>query len=172
MLAQHGWKSSPSPRRGFTVVEASRELSSSPVVVAVHDSLQALRLFRSALDEAMSRTLDLIVLDYGATSLRDELRSEAGDVDDRERSAMRALWTNPHVRVVRVEPAESDLERTVSFCESIKASMLILGAAHVGSASIDAELSNRIFNGDFDVLVVTDHPTRDRLEREPKRDDR
>lgn len=163
MLAPHGWKSRPSPRRGFTVVEASREVSASPVVVAVHDSLQALRLFRSALDEAMSRSLHLIVLDYGTTPLRDELRAVPGDADERETKAMRALWGNPHVSVIRAEPVDSDIEKTVSFCESAQASMLILGADHIGSAAIDLELSNRIFNADFDVLVVTDHPRRDRL---------
>lgn len=145
------------------MVEASREISATPVVVAVHDSQQALRLFRSALDEAMSRSLDLIVLDYGATPLRDELRAGSDDVDERETRAMRALWTNPHVRVIRDEPVESDIEKTVSFCEAVQASMLILAAEHLGSMAIDARLSNRIFNADFDVLVITDHPRRDRL---------
>lgn len=168
MLAQHGWKSKPSPRRGFTVVEASRELAESPVVVAVHDPARALRLFRSALDEAMSRSRDLVVLDYGSTSLRDELGDESKDVDPRERSAMRALWTNPHVNVVRVEPVEANLEKSVSYCESIKASLLIVGADHIGSAAIEAKLADRIFNGDFDLLVVTDHPSEDRSAREPE----
>lgn len=163
MVTQHGWKSKPSPRRGFTLVEASRELKESPVVVAVHDSVQALRLFRSALDEAMSRSRDLIVLDYGSTSLRDELRDESKKVDPRERSAMRALWTNPHVRVVRVEPAEAGLEKAVTYCEAVEASLLIIGAEHMSTTGINAALADRIFNGDFDVLVVTDHPTADRL---------
>lgn len=163
MLAQHGWKSNPSPRRGFTVVEAHRELKESPVVAAVHDSAQALRLFRSALDEAMSRSRDLVVLDYGSTSLKDELKGDSENVDPTETSAMRALWTNPHVRVVRVEPADAALEKTVSYCETIKASLLIIGADHIGTTGIDTGLANRLFNGDFDVLVVTDHPTQDRL---------
>jgi hypothetical protein len=166
MLAQHGWKSRPSPRRGFTVVEAARELKETPVVAAVHDSAQALRLFRSALDEAMSRSCDLVVLDYGSTSLRDELKGDASQVDPSETSAMRALWTNPHVHVVRVEPADADLEKTVSYCESVKASLLIIGADHISAPGIEADLANRIFNGDFDVLVITDHPTEDRLLRE------
>ena len=168
MLAQHGWKSKPSPRRGFTVVEASRELAESPIVVAVHHPARALRLFRSALDEAMSRSRDLVVLDYGSTSLRDQLGDESKDVDPRERSAMRALWTNPHVKVVRVEPVEANLEMSVSYCESNKASLLIIGADHIGSATIEGMLADRIFNGDFDLLVVTDHPSEDRSAREPE----
>lgn len=159
MLTQHGWKSKPSPRRGFTIVEASREPAESPVVVALHDSSQALRLFRSALDESMSRSRDLVVLDYGTTPLRHELSDETKGVDPRERSAMRALSTNPHVKVVRVEPYQASLERTVSHCEDIKSSLLIIGADHLGSSAIDADLARRIFTGDFDVLVVTDHPT-------------
>jgi hypothetical protein len=164
MLAQHGWKSKPSPRRGFTVVEASRELKESPVVVAVHDSTQALRLFRSALDEAMSRSRDLIVIDYGMTSLREELSDDSVEVDSGERSAMRALWANPHVRVVRVEPVDAELDKTISYCESVRASLLIIGADQV--STIDRELADRIFKGDFDVLVVTDHPTANRLVEE------
>lgn len=166
MMAQYGWKSKPSPRRGFTVVEASREVARSPVVVAVRGSLQALRLFRSALDEAMTRSLDLIVLDYGVTTLRDELKDETRNVDPRERSAMRALWANPHVSVLRMNQTEVDLENTVSYCETVKASLLILGADQIGSTALAPSLTNRIFNGDFDVLVVTDHPTRDRMETE------
>jgi hypothetical protein len=163
MLAQHGWKSKPSPRRGFTVVEASRELKQSPVVVAVHDSSQALLLFRSALDEAMSRSRDLVVLDYGSVSLREELEDDSGEVDPRERSAMRALWTNPHVQVERIEPGESDLEKTVTYCESVRASLLIIGAHHISGTAIDVGLASRIFDGEFDVLVITDHSTEDRL---------
>lgn len=157
MLARHGWKSNPSPRRGFTMVEASPGVSESPVVVVLHDSSKALRLFRAALDEAVSRTLDLVVLDYGATPLRDELNADSAEVDERDRTAMRALWANPHVRVMRADPVASDLEETVSFCEKAHASMLILSADHIGSASVDDELSARIFNGGFDVLIVTDH---------------
>ena len=163
MLAQHGWKSKPSPRRGFTLVEASRELSQSPIVLAVHDSAQALRLFRSAVDEAMSRLCDLVVLDYGSTSLREELASDSKEVDSRETSAMRALWTNPHVDVVRVDPTQAHLEGTISYCESVKASLLIIGADHISPSGMGAEFADRIFNGDFDVLVITDHPSGDRL---------
>jgi len=167
MLAQRGWKSKPSPRRGFTVVAASRGLKGSPVVAAVHDSAQALRLFNSALDEAMSRVCDLVVLDYGNTSLRDEIEGGATGIQPKEANAMRALWTNPHLRVVRVEPADAQLEKTVSYCESVEASLLIIGADHISSAGIDAALADRIFNSNFDVLIITDHPTRDRLLREP-----
>jgi hypothetical protein len=160
-MAQNGWKARPSPRRGFTVVEASRELAEAPVVTAVHDSAQGVHLFRTALDEAISRSTDLVVLDYGATSLRDELEDESTEVDPRARSDMRALWANPHVQVVRVEPVEASLERTVAYCESIKASLLIIGAAHMSEGPPEMELANRIFHGDFDVLVVTDHPRED-----------
>jgi hypothetical protein len=160
MLAQHGWKSKPSPRRGFTVVEASRELKESPVVVAVHDSTHGLRLLRSALDEAMGRSCDLDVLDYGATSLRDELGDDSEEIDRGERSALRALWTSPHVRVIRIEPTAADLENTISYCETVKASLLIIAADQI--STIRPDLSDRVFNAAFDVLVVTDHSTADR----------
>jgi len=160
MLAQHGWKSKPSPRRGFTIVEASRELKESPAVVAVHDSTHGLQLFRSALDEAMSRSCDLVVLDYGATSLRDELGDDSREIDPGERSAMRALWTSPHVRVIRSEPTAADLENTISYCETVKASLLIIAADQI--STINPDLSDRVFKGACDVLVITDHPTADR----------
>jgi hypothetical protein len=163
MLAQHGWKSKPSPRRGFTIVEASRELRQSPIVLAVHDSTQALRLFRSAVDEAMSRLCDLVVLDYGSTSLREKLASDSKEVDPRETSAMRALWSNPHVDVVRVDPTQAHLEGTISYCESVKASLLIISADHISASDMGSELAKRIFNGDFDVLIITDHPSGDRV---------
>lgn len=128
------------------------------MVTAVHDSAQGLHLFRTALDEAISRSTDLVVLDYGVTSLRDELDDESTEMDPRVRSDMRVLWANPHVQVLRVDPGEASLERTVSYCESVKASLLIIGAAHMSESPLDMELANRIFHGDFDVLVVTEHP--------------
>lgn len=154
MLVHHGWKSSPSPRRGFTVISAAKEVSEGPVVVAVHDPLQALRLFRSALDEALFRYRDLVVLDYGI-ALHDELEDESGRADPRERLALRAFAANPHVHVVPVDPDETGLEGTVSYCESTKASLLVLGADHIGETGLEGDLANRIFNGGFDVLVVT-----------------
>lgn len=168
MLPRHGWKSSPSPRRGFTFVEATRGISASPVVVAVHDSTVAMRLFRSALDEAISRSRDLIVLDYGERSLHDELEDEESEVDERERHTMRVLWSNPHVHVIRIEPPESDLEKTVSYCETVRACLLVLGADHVASAGT-VDLSERIFGGSFDLLILTDSPTRDRSENGTRR---
>lgn len=145
------------------MVEASRQATRSPAVVAVHDSLQALRLFRSALDEAMTRSLDLVVLDFGVTPLQKELENETQEVDPRERSALRALWANPHVRVVDMKTEQVDLEKTVSYCETVTAALLILGADHIGSMSLNPSLADRVFNGDFDVLVVTDHPSLDRI---------
>ena len=157
MLAHHGWKAKPSPRRGFTMVEASRELAESPVVVAVHDPLHGIRLFRSALDEAMGRARDLLVLDYGATPLRNQLDRE--DVDPREQSALRALWSNPHVRVVRVDPGKANIATTIAFCESLRASLLILAADHIDPATLDPGLIRRVFDGAFDVLVLAESPT-------------
>jgi len=168
MLAQGGWKTNPSPRRGFTLIEASRTVPGSPVVAAVHEPAQGFRLFRAAVDEAMSRSLDLVVLEFGAESLRDSLQTGSGEIDDRERNTLRALLANPHVRLIRFEPVESDLERTVSFCESVGASMLVVGAEHISATPIDPALANRIFNGEFDVLVVTDHPAVDRPQVEPE----
>jgi hypothetical protein len=118
----------------------------------------------------MSRVCDLVVLDYGNTPLRDEIEGGATGIQPKEANAMRALWTNPHLRVVRVEPADAHLEKTISYCESVEASLLIIGADHISSAGIDAALADRIFNSNFDVLIITDHPTKDRLLREP--DDR
>lgn len=156
MVAAHGWKSKPSPRRGFTMVEASRTPTGSPVVVAVHDSTQAVRLFRMAIDEAMGRHRNLVVIDYGAPSLHDAIEDESTSLDPRERKTLRALRANQHVRVIRAQPVEPDLRRTVTYCESTNACLLIVGADHIGSSPIDAGLADRIFNGPFDVLVVAD----------------
>lgn len=161
MLAQHGWKSKPTPRRGFTVVEAKRVESTSPVVVAVHDSLQAVHLFRAAADEAMSRCRHLVVLDYGETSLQEGLADETTDIDPRERKTLRTLLSNPHVRVIRTDPVGTDIERTVAYCESVRACLLVIGADHVGAEGITPSLSGRIFNADFDVLVLADPGSRD-----------
>lgn len=151
MLAHHGWKSKPSPRRGFTIVEAQRIETTSPVVVAVHDSIQAIPLFRAAVDEAMGRCRHLVVLDYGETSIREELADESNDIDPRERKTARTLLSNPHVRVIRADPVESDIERTVEYCESVKACLLVIGANDIAPP-----LAGRIFNADFDVLVLAD----------------
>lgn len=156
MVARYGWKSKPSPRRGFTVVEASRETTAMPVVVAVHDSPHAARLFRNALDEAMGRHRDLVVLDYGKVSLHEILAEESAEIEARERRALKALSSNPHVRVIRIEPDQSDLEKTVSYCESTHAALLILAADHIGADTIDANLASRLFNGKFDLLIVAE----------------
>lgn len=156
MLAQHGWKSRPTPRRGFTVVEAMRVENTSPVVVAVHDTLHAIRLFRTAAEEAMSRCRHLVVLDYGETSLREQLDDETIDIHPRERKTMRTLLSNPHVRVIRANPLEADIEKTVAYCESVEASLLVVGADHIGAEDVTPSLPGRIFNADFDVLVLAD----------------
>ncbi len=156
MLAQHGWKSKPTPRRGFTVVEAMRVENTSPVVVAVHDSLQAVQLFRAAADEAMGRCRHLVVLDYGETSLQEELANETIDIAPRERRTLRTLLSNPHVHVIRTKRVEADIERTIAHCESVKACLLVIGADHIGAEDITPSLSARIFNGGFDVLVLAD----------------
>lgn len=161
MVARHGWKSKPTPRRGFTVIEALRVETTSPVVAAVHDSLQSIHLFRAAAEEAMGRCRDLVVLDYGKTSLQDELADETNDIDPRERKALRTLLSNPHVRVLRVNPVESDIERAVEYCESVRASLLVIAADHIGAQDITPSLAGRIFNADFDVLMLADpvrHP--------------
>lgn len=164
MLAQHGWKPKPTPRRGFTVVEAMRVETASPVVVAVHDSLQSVHLFRAAADEAMGRCRHLVVLDYGETSLQEELADETNDIHPKERRTLSTLLSNPHVRVIRTDPVEADIERTVEYCESVKACLLVIGADHIGAEDITPSLPGRIFNADFDVLVLADpghsHPRR------------
>lgn len=149
------------------MVEATRDVSSPAVVVAIHDSPHALRLFRSAVDEAMSRSLELIVLDYGATPLRDKIGDDAELLDERERSTLRTLSANSHVHVVREDPMGPDLQRTISYCESVSATMLVLSADDLGSADVDTE---RVFNGDFDVLVIAEHSDRDRIDQAPAPD--
>lgn len=160
MLAQHGWKTTPSPRRGFTVVEASRSVAQSPVVVVLHSSDHALALFRSALDESMTRLRPLVVLDCGDIPLRDQLASGRTDeIDPHEQAALRGLSANPHVSVVRTEPVDAELAAIVSYCETVEASLLIVAGDHIAVSTLDSRLSGRLFNADFDLLVVTDPQT-------------
>jgi hypothetical protein len=155
MLTPHGWKSRLSPRRGFTVLQA-RVDRSPPVVLALHDSQQALGMFRSAIEEAKSRNLRLVVLDYGVVPLHDLLWNGSDDSDARERQALRALWSNPHVRVVRAATPGAGIREAVDYCESNQASLLIVAADVVASVATDHELGPRIFNAEFDLLVVTE----------------
>lgn len=154
MLARHGWKRNPTPRRGFTVVEASREAVGAPVVVALHDADRAVHLFRSAVEESMGRLCDLVVLDFGENSLREQLVSTSAPT--RELNELRAFCANPHVRLIRQHPADASVERTVSYCESIGACLLILGADFASSAAMDTALAGRLFRGAFDLLIVTE----------------
>jgi hypothetical protein len=155
MLTPHGWKSRLSPRRGFTVLQARVDLS-PPVVLALHDSRQALDLFRSAIEEAKSRSLRLVVLDYGVVPLHDLLWDRSEGSDGRERQALRALWSNPHVRVIRVEATDAGVSYAVDYCESNQASLLIVAADVVAAVASDHELAPRMFNAEFDLLVVTE----------------
>lgn len=156
MLTPHGWKSRLSPRRGFTVLQARLEIS-PPVVLALHDSGQALGLFHSAVEEAKGRCRRLVVVDYGAVPLHDLLWDDSGDIDPRERRALRAVWANPHVRVIRAEDLGSGISEAVSYCEAHEAALLIVAAEVLGSLASDQEMSPRIFNADFDLLVLTDN---------------
>lgn len=153
MLAPHGWKSRLTPRRGFTVVQAVQE-TQPPVVVALHDSAQSLHLFQAALDEAMSRSIGLVVLDFGPVSLHDQL-TESGDVSPGEHR-LKAMMVNSHVHVIRTETFDSGLESTLSFCESHEATLLIVSADFLADAAADPSLRSRVFSERFDLLVVTD----------------
>ena len=167
MLTPHGWKSRLSPRRGFTVLQARLELS-PPVVLALHSSVQPLGLFRSAVEEAKGRCRRLVVLDYGAVPLHDLLWDDSADIDPRERKALRAVWANPNVRVIRADNLDSGIIEAVSYCEAHEASLLIVAAEVLGSLASDQALRPRIFNADFDLLVLTepgDKPSRHLAER-------
>ena len=157
MLTPHGWKSRLSPRRGFTVLQARIERT-PPVVLALHDDpAHALSLFRSAVEEARGRHLGLVVLDYGVTPLKDLLWEDSVGVDLRERRALRALWSNPHIRVVRPADLGAGLREAVEYCESHQASLLIVAADVLASVADDPHLGQRLFNAGFDLLVVTEH---------------
>ena len=155
MLTPHGWKSRLSPRRGFTVLQARLE-NSPPVVLALHDSVQAAALFRSAIEEAMGRCRRLVVVDYGTVPLHDLLWDASDDLDPREAQALRAVWANPNVRVVRAENLDAGISEAVAFCESHEASLLIVAAEVLASLVNDRDLGPKIFKADFDLLVVTD----------------
>lgn len=145
------------------MVDASRDVALSPVVVAVPDMPQATRLFRLALDEAMTRTRELVVLDHGTIPLRDAMEGEPPGIGSREQAVLRALSSNPHVRLIRTEPvAPVDIGHVVRYCETIRASLLVLAAEQIDVAALDAALSQRLFGADFDLLVVTDHPAAER----------
>jgi hypothetical protein len=158
MLARHGWKLRPSPRRGFTVLEASRDLATSPVVVALHDSDHAFQLFRAGIYESMGRACDLVVLDFAELSLREQLQTGSHPLS--EINDLRAFCSNPHVRVIR-QDLETGLERVIAYCESAGASLLILSADYASSSADDPALTRRLFRGWFDVLMITDPPGAD-----------
>ncbi|MGH3650487.1 MAG: hypothetical protein ACRDU9_07220 [Acidimicrobiia bacterium] len=157
MLARNGWRSQPSPRRGFTVVEAAHDFSHGPVVVVIDDSPHTFDLFLSAADEAMARSRDLIVLDLGSVSLSDRIADEMSETDSREDSAIRAVLANPHVKVVRVKPANVPLGSVLRYCERLAPSLLVLSALQLDVDTLDAALVHRIFSSGFDVLIMTGH---------------
>lgn len=158
MLARHGWKLRPSPRRGFTVLEASRDVATAPVVVALHDSDHALQLFRSGIHESMGRACDLVVLDFAELPLREQLQVVSHPLA--EVNALRAFCSNPHVRLIRQE-LDTSLEHVIAYCESAGASLLILSADYASSSADDPALTRRLFRGWFDVLMITDPPGAD-----------
>jgi hypothetical protein len=155
MLARNGWRSRPSPRRGFTLVEAAHDFSHGPVVVVIDDSPHSFQLFRSAADEAMARSRDLIVLDLGSVSLSSRIDDELGEAATREHSAIRAVWANPHVKVVRVKPVEVAMGSVLRYCERLAPSLLVLSALQLDLEALDAVLVQRIFGSGFDVLIMT-----------------
>jgi hypothetical protein len=123
-------------------------------VLAIDDPERGSSLLRSALDEAMGRSCELVVLDFGESELQDWLRDGA-EAGDRELSSLHTLVCNPHVKIVPVEPETDALEHAVTYSESVQAALLVIGAEQLPS-SIDRGLSDRIFAGEFDVLVVAE----------------
>lgn len=150
--SSQGWRSGLSPRRGFTAIQARRE-SDPPVVLALDAAHRSLRLFGSALAEAMGRSVALVVLDYGETSLQDLLNSPATTPENRH---LRALATSPHVDLRRVDDLGSAIHATISYCEQHPVSLLVVSADLLGRATADPELGRRVLEGHFDLLVVTD----------------
>ena len=166
MLARHGWKLRPSPRRGFTVLEASRDVATAPVVVALHDSDHALHLFRSGIHESMGRACNLVVLDFAELPLRQQLQATPHPLA--EMNALRAFCSNPHVRVIR-QGLDTSLEGVIAFCESAGASLLLLSADFASASAEDPALTRRLFRGWFDVLMITE-PLHDETVSEPGSD--
>jgi hypothetical protein len=138
MVTLAGRGSFPTPRRGFTFVAASKgHIHGAVVVPALHSGLTA-RLIHAALDEAMARGCDPVVLDFGDPVPEDE--------------ELRVVLAGPHVQVVVTEPQSSRLEQVLAYCQTANADLLIIDADSV--PGLDPELAQKIFHGDFDVLVV------------------
>jgi hypothetical protein len=136
------------------VVAADRETTQSPVVLAIDEPERGASLLRSALDEAMGRTCELVVLDYGENGLQGWLRDRA-EAGDREISGLHTLVCNPHVKIVPVEHETDTLEHAVAYCESVQAGLLVIGAEQLPLTN-EPGLSDRVFSGEFDVLVVAE----------------
>jgi hypothetical protein len=136
------------------VVAADRETTQSPVVLAIDEPERGSSLLRSALDEAMGRSCELVVLDCGESGLQDWLRDRA-EAGDREISGLHTSVCNPHVKIVPVEPETDALEHAVSYSESVQAGLLVIGTEQL-PPTIERGLSDRIFAGEFDVLVVAE----------------
>ena len=136
------------------MVAADRETTQSPVVLGIDEPERGSWLLRPALDEAMGRSCELVVLDFAEIGLQGWLRARA-ETGDREVAALHTLASNPHVKIIPLELEADMLEHTVTYCESVRAGLLVIGAEQL-APSIDRGLSKRIFAGEFDVLVVAD----------------
>lgn len=138
------------------MVAADHETIQSPVVLATLEPERGSWLFRSAVEEAMGRSCELVVLDYGETGLQGWLRERA-ETGDRDNAGLHTLACNPHVKIIPVGLEIDTLEHTVTYCESVQAGLLVIGAEQL-PPTIDRGLSDRVFGGEFDVLVVADKP--------------
>jgi hypothetical protein len=136
------------------VVAADHEATQSPVVVAISEPSRGSWLLRSALDEAMGRSCELVVLDHSEVGLQGWLRDQA-DAGDRDIAGLASMSVNPHVNIIPVGPENDAIEQTVTYCETVQAGLLVMGAEQL-PPTIDRRLSARIFSGGFDVLVVAD----------------
>jgi hypothetical protein len=139
MVTLAGWRSAPTPRRGFTVVAASHEEVAAAVVVPLTNPGVAPRLVHAALDEARVRICEVVVLEF---------------VDTNDDEGLRSIMATSRVNLVSVDTVDSPLEHTVGYCESIEAGLLVIHAESI--PDLDPKLARRVFRGTFDVLVVAD----------------
>jgi hypothetical protein len=137
-----------SERPGFTFIGA-RATRMGPVLVRVDGSRASFEAIRIAVGQAMTRTCGMVVVDDG-TPLDESPEFE--DVDERERSVARGIFSNTHVS--RVSNPSGGLAGVVGQGEELHASLLVLNEDEVRAVAASPALLARVLDAPFDVLML------------------
>ncbi len=148
----------PSPRPGFTHVADFQARRRGPVVAVLSDSRGSLVALRRAAEEAAMLSVRLEVVDACSSGrFKQRLLGEPENFDARDRAVALSILRNPNVAITQMNV--SNFAEVVDMCQTLGASLLVMGAHCLGEPTVAAELAGSAaadIDMPCDVLIVSE----------------